>query len=258
MGSAKKTAAGKKREETAAEPKAPSALEATKTAWDNHPYAFHFMACGPPILLLCNLVPPRPALYWFAAWLFCQIIPPRVVPERMRSLLSHALTVYAAFEMLDAARFGEPDGEMTHFYHLLAALGVGMVMGVAYRNLLRAGTFVLFPKSAPPIGAVPARAAQSARPAAPRAPSVLITLAEPPASSSMQSSREFVVKVLLPTAQFKDGMVYNEARSIQSFVDLESTQENMPTLVRMIALGGGARRGSAHARTHVISPLQLY
>ena len=59
------------------------------------------------------------------------------------------------------------------------------------------------------------------------------------------------MKVLLPTAKFSHGMVYNERKTLQAFIDLEdASQSGMATLVRIIATegGGGGVKGYFAAR----------
>eukprot|EP00322_Chrysochromulina_rotalis_P031233 CAMPEP_0115833358 /NCGR_PEP_ID=MMETSP0287-20121206/3133_1 /TAXON_ID=412157 /ORGANISM="Chrysochromulina rotalis, Strain UIO044" /LENGTH=136 /DNA_ID=CAMNT_0003286773 /DNA_START=280 /DNA_END=690 /DNA_ORIENTATION=- len=126
-------------------------------------------------------------------------------------------------------------------------------MGVAYRNMFRAvrwlvsgiGDDSVLPDIDPRTSVLPP----------PRAPSVLVPLPE----STSVSSVEIIVKVLLPTAEFGQGMVYNERRTLQAFINFEDAP-GIATLARLIASEGGdggikayfkARREAGHLRIYV-------
>ena len=205
-----------------------------RSVWDDVPGAFHFLSVSPPLAIVGVCLPLQSALKWYPIWYATRTFLP-AVPA---SLGGHAIAVYAAYASFeDVAWFGS-DANL-----LAAAVSVGVVLGVAFRNATNAWRWLVG------LGAgTPGRA--SAAPLVPaRSPSVLVAV--PVTARSAGGAGEFTVKVLLPTAKFSQGMVYNEKKSLQAFVDLEdASQPAMATLVRLIARegGGGGVKGYFAAR----------
>ena len=230
-----------------------SAAASAASAWDEHPGAFHFLTAVPPVTLACLLLSPMVMITWLGPWALVKL----VLSAEVATQCQHAVTIYAAHANLDVQWVGDRQSHM----RLAAAIAAGLVMGVAYRNTFRSLRWVLSGvgedgdrSSASSSGRRAGRASVSLP--LPRAPSVLVPL---PTSTSVAAT-ELVVKVLLPTAKFAKGMIYNERRTLQAFVDLESDEPNIAALVRLIATQGGdggikgyfaARREGAHLRIYV-------
>ena len=198
--------------------------------WDDMPGTFHFLAVSPPLAIVCTCLPLESALCWYPAWWATTALLP-AVPA---SLGGHAVAIYAAYSSFEDMTWFGSDANL-----LAAALAVGLVMGVAFRNATNAFRWLVgMCEGAPGATLLP-----------PRGPSVVVPV--PAAAKSAGGRGEFTVKVLLPTAKYSHGMVYNEKKTVQAFVDLEdASQPGMATLVRLIARegGGGGVKGFFAAR----------
>ena len=194
---------------------------AIDTALDLNSGLFHLLAAGPPVAICFVTMPSTLLLAGLVPWMLVRMM----MPKSLKPMCAHFVTVYIAHNGLGSS-------ELT-LIRLAKAICLGLTMGVAYRNGHRALRWAISSVCTAAISTTGLR--MPARLAPPRAASVLLPLPDSPLCSSC----EFVVKVLLPTAKFSRGMVYNEKRTLQAFVDLESDCPGMATLVRLIASEGG-------------------
>ena len=271
MPSAKKSkAAAARKPEKPPSTSSAAATDASPSAWDANPRAFYFLTAGPPMALLLFGMPYRAATIWFIAWTFYQYLP---LPKQVHALGARALTVYASYQSLDERLVPHDAEDATGIVsmRLFAACGFGLVMGVAYRNALKFLAWLVSDLPERPTGGGDGASSSSSSATAddPR-PSVCVSLSSGDGeTASMSRSQEggasrihltgappnvhgdgdFLVKVQLPIVHnsattskvYAQGMVYDERRSFQAFVDLESEAEvHTPTLARLIATEGGS------------------
>ena len=218
-----------------------------------HPRTFHLLTAGPPTVLLCFLLPASKVSTWFALWALWQYFP---LPRELHVLGGRAITVYGAWRNLHESIVPRSDTVFSNRF--LAACVIGLVMGVAYRNLIQALNWYFSDKPARPKGpdelsGRPAvrvslrpdeklagkSVASMSRQGGAQLKKIHLTDAPP----NVHGEREFMVKVQLPMTNGAGdglGMVYDEQRSFQSFVDLESPDRHMATLTRLIATEGGS------------------
>ena len=208
-----------------------------------HPAAFFLLTAGPPLAVLSSCLDVKAIMTWLPAWTILGAVLPN---GGISKAGGHALAFYASYSELDPALFGDDDGGSVR--HMTAAVGIGLVMGVAYRNLIGALRWVI------------STVGETARPerviASGWAPSVVIPLPTGSANANHQPG-EFTVKVLLPTATFTDGMVYNERRTLQCFLNMQAPdQPQLATLVRQIATKGegGGTKAYFTARREAVGP----
>ena len=205
------------------------------SSWDRLPGLFHFLSVGPPLAILCACLPQLSFPQWFPFWYVIKAS----LPTGIGSLGCHAITVYASYSALREEQRFSSEASL-----LAAAVAVGLLMGVTFRNVVSAFRWRIFGEGTPST----AKSAAATLPP-PRSPSVLVPL--PAVGKRAGGTGEFPVKVLLPTAKFSQGMVYNERKTLQAFIDLEdASQSGMATLVRIIATegGGGGVKGYFAAR----------
>jgi hypothetical protein len=249
----------KRRKQPPAEvrPKSSSKAEQREPSfWDSHQQAFMLVTTVPPVALICAFLPVGCVSTYFVAWTLFNFLP---LKKHARSLGGHMLTVYGSWRNIDTTSL-EP-GSLLHY---LAPLALGAVMGVAYRNLLRALRWSVSKYPEATIEALPA-APDPRRPfvrvplrpqgedsagatVASMSPGTGIHLADAPAN--VHGDKEFTVKVQLPfgmggaaqpDGQNPMGMVYDEKRSFQAFVSLEAEDAGATAaLVRLIATEGGS------------------
>ena len=95
------------------------------------------LAAGPPSALVCYFMSPRAFTTWFAIWGLWNYVP---LKREILLYGGRALTTYAAWRSLDETMFPRAqEGESSiASYRMLGAIGVGLMMGVAYRNLIHA------------------------------------------------------------------------------------------------------------------------
>ena len=188
------------------------------------------MVALPPLALLLALLKPSTVLGWLFPWVLVQML----LPPRAASLSGHALSAYVAYVTLD----DELAGVAGSHSRLAAALTTGLIMGITYRNCFRALRWLvsgidrddMLPNI--PSHAQQRRGALSLPP--PRAPSALIPLPESTSSSAV----EMVVRVSLPTVKTGRGLVCNERRTVEAYVDF-SDAPGIATLAHLIASEGG-------------------
>ena len=250
MGSAKKN---KKLPAAAGKPAAAAAPPESSL----HPGTFHVLTAGPPAVLLCFLLPASKVSTWFALWGLWQYVP---LPRGLHVLGGRALTVYGAWRNLNESLVPRSDTVFSNRF--LASAVVGLLMGVAYRNLIHALNWYFSDEPACPKGPERDHAGRPAVRVSLRpdeklaAGKSVASMSRPSGGAQMRKihltdappnvhgEREFAVKVQLPMAASGVGdglgMVYDERRSFQSFVDLESPDLHMATLTRLIATEGNA------------------
>ena len=252
MGSAKKNKKPKD------EPEKKASVETSDDSdkfWSMHPHTFHALVAGPPVALLSVVMPPRQITTWFAIWALFQYTP---LNHSWSVAGSRALTIYGAWLHLRESLFPHAEDGSVLGVRLAAACGVGLLMGVAYRNVMQAldwlvSDFPERPTSDDGECSEPPRALSTL--ASERA-AVRISLRQGTSAGKLNlddaapvpnthGAAEFIVKVQLPMAAKGGdagmGMVYDERRTFQAFVDLESDSEpHVATLTRMIATKGAA------------------
>lgn len=278
MGSSKKKKSVAKAQRDAGhkEPSAPT----EHTYWDSHPRAFYLLTCGPPLTITAATTSVRSTTTWFAVWGLYQYVP---LPKSLHTIGGRVLTMFAAWSNLDDDLF--PRGENAMGVRLLVACVIGLVMTVAYRNTIRMLDWLVSDlpqrptgtgEAAPPSGTLgrpsvrvsllpseQAKLGRVAKSGRPQGEGDALLDAPPPPNAHGEA--DFAVKVTLPmgfgSVSHGMGMVYDERRTFQAFVDLEAeAEEAMPTLTRLIATqgaGGGtkayfaARRDGDHLRIFV-------
>lgn len=208
-----------------------------------NPRTFYTLTTAPPWAICAYFLPPFRMLAWMGVWCACQAL---VANRKARSGVGHAITVYVAWTLLDRDTF-------TGDTIWPAAIGVGLVVGVAYRNALKSLTWLAsdFPLR-------PEEQASDGRPAV----TVPLQMSKQGGANggihlsgappNVHGNKVFTVKVQLPhgmgqqaASENVHGMVYDEKRSFQAFLNLESaTHGATAEMVRLIATkgsGGGLK-----------------
>ena len=202
-------------------------MEACDTWTRELPLCFHTLCVAPPLTVLWLCLPRLSLFPWFPIWYVMKA----VLPVRLGSLGGHAVTIYACYDVYSGTSSFASDSSL-----LLTAVATGLVMGITFRNITNAARWIIV--GAGRNGVSDTTSANVAKLVPPRSPSVLVPV--PAVDRRAGGVGEFTVKVMLPTAKFEHGMVYNERKTLQCFVDLEdASQPAMATLVRLIARGGG-------------------
>jgi len=183
--------------------------------------------------VICYVLAPELVLTYLGPWILVKVL----LPAGAASLAGHAVTIYACHANLASSAWV---GDESSYSRLAVAIVVGMAMGVAYRNVFRALRWFVsgIGETDGALEKISGGGGTARTPASlplPRAPSFLVPL---PGATSFAAA-ELTVKVLLPTAKFAKGMVYNEKRTLQAFVDLEQDAPGVATIVRLIATEGG-------------------
>ena len=101
------------------------------TIAEDYPRLYYSLTAGPPCALLCLVIAPRRLTTCFALWGLYQYIP---LPWTLHVLGGRAITTYGAWRTIDPTMF--PFEQWTS--RLIATILVGLLMGVAYRNVMHA------------------------------------------------------------------------------------------------------------------------
>lgn len=222
---------------------------ADPSIWDSHPMLFHALAALPPTITCLYVIPPEAFVGWLFAW-NCLRMLLQSHGSAARAFGGHLLTVWASYRSVDSKGW-----DLTQ--HLAAALGTGLIMGVAYKNLMNAGLWLTsgFPERPVTSSAISAggiKGVDESRPA------VVVPLQHANggkgAPANVHGRKVFTVKVALPlnkslgkapAGSFDGlGMVSDAAKSFQAFVDLEAEGAGTAALTRLIATkgaGGGIK-----------------
>ena len=231
------------------------------TFLDRKPGLFHAITALPPAMLLLYFVPPGTCLIWLLAW---NVMRTLLKPSgtAARQLGGHAIALYASHRSLGS----DFSDDLESSSYLLSVCGVGLLMGISFRNGMNALLWL--------VSGLPERPVSSGSGEFPDdRPTVVVSLEQAQATGggskgatgappNMHGSKLFTVMVQLPlnkpggsgTAGSFDGlgMVVDEKHSFQSFVDLESdtTGDARAALVRLIATKGcaGGLKGFFQAR----------
>ena len=213
------------------------------TIWDSRPGLFHALTAIPPAATLLYVITPDAFMVWLVVWNVLRTML-KSHGHAARTLGGHALTIYASYRSLDAKGWDETQ-------HLAASVGTGLLMGVAFKNLMSAGLWLTSgfperPMSSSSSGVVDG--VDETRPA------IVVPLQQANAGkgapANVYGQKMFVVKVQLPLNKETDGkappgsfdglgMVSDQRRTFQSFVDLETESASMAALTRLIATKGG-------------------
>lgn len=230
-------------------PKAPP----EPTIWDSRPGLFHALTAIPPAITLLYVISPDSFIVWLIAWNILRSML-KAQGQAASTLGGHALTVYASYRSIDASGW-----DLTQ--HLAGAVGTGLLMGVAFKNLMSAGLWLTsgFPERPMSSSSSRAEGVDESRPA------IVVPLQQANggkgAPPNVHGRKVFTVKIVLPLNDTSDGkappgafdglgMVSDQRRTFQSFVDLETEGAGTAAMTRLIATkgGGGGLKGYFEAQ----------
>ena len=217
---------------------------ADASIWDSHPAIFHALASLPPTATCLYVVPPDYFMGWLFAWNVLRMLL-KSHGSAARAIGGHMLTVWASWRSVDSKGWDTTQ-------HLAAAVGTGLIMGIAYKNLMNAGLWFTsgFPERpvTSTISAGGIKSIDESRLA------VVVPLQHANggkgAPANVHGHKIFTVKVQLPLN--KDlgkaapgsfdgvGMISDAAKSFQAFIDLEAEGAGTAALTRLIATKGAA------------------